>query len=160
MVKEANLPLNIKEGQKEEGSGVPDWTMQSTTDQPVHDPDRAQSRFAPTGTHGKGGKDTGKDRSKGGKQNEGKSFQEGKTKSKGKSTGSGRGSGQERSWQKGWGKRYHDATIEYIGTGVYGPEDAVWQILQANYPDQFNNAMTEFWQDERSGEWYVRWRHE
>ena len=145
VAKEANLPR----------------LEQDITDQPVQDPDRAQSRFAPTGTHGKGGKDTGKDRSTGGKQNEGKSFQEGKTKtkSKGRSTGSGRGSGQGRSWPKGRGKRYHDATIEYIGAGVYGPEDAVWSILQANYPDQFNNAMTEFWQDERS-EWYVRWRHE
>ena len=132
-----------------EGKGV--WRPrldQSSTDQPVQDPDRARSRFAPTGTV------------EAGKQNEGKSFQEGKTKSKGRSIGSGKDSGQGKSWQKGWGKRHHDATIEYIGTGVYGPEGAVWHILQANYPDQFNNAMTEFWQDEDSGEWYVRWRYE
>ena len=66
-----------------EGKGV--WRPrleQDTPDQQVQDPDRAQSRFAPTGTHGKGGKDTGKDRSKRGKQNEGKSSHEGKNKSK------------------------------------------------------------------------------
>ena len=145
---------------KPEAKGV--WRPRlepDTADQQVQDPDRAQSRFAPTSTHGKGGKETGKDRSKGGKHSEGKFFHEGKTKSKGKSTGSGRGFSQGGNWTKGKGKRYHDATIEYLSTGIYGPEDAVWYILQANYPDQFNNALTEFWQDDR-GEWFVRWRHE
>lgn len=153
-------PSGHQKGKTEEkGTWRPRLREQNTTDPQMHDPDHAQHRFTPTGTYGKGGKEKGKDKSKGGKHQEGKSYHEGKSKSKGKSSGSGKSSSQGSNWSKGRGKRYHDATIAYVQTGIYGNEDATRPRLRANYPDQYNNALTEFWQDDR-GEWFVRWRYE
>lgn len=116
----------------------------------------APSRFVSPDPQGKGGKDKsgkgkgGKDKSKGGKH------QEGKSKSKNKSTWSGKGDGGKYSGE--WGQRFHDDSIEYRQTGIFGEVEAVRDRLRGNYPDQYNNALTQFWQDRR-GEWFVRWRN-
>ena len=141
--------------QKGKAGGSRTWRpvlqTQSTSDQHAHDESHVSSRFASSGSHGKGGKDQGKDKTKGGKS---------RPKETGKPSGSGKGFDQGGSWSsKGKGNRYHGEQVAYLSTGIYGHVDTAWEQLQDAYPDQYNPAMTEFWQD-GYGDWLVRSRYD
>ena len=129
-------------------------------DMHVTDGSRAQSMFSSSGPYSQNTKGEGKNKGKEGKSRpKGK---EGKSQQKGKEhTGKGRGSHNEWRSNRGWGsskgERYHDDSVSYRATGVYGTREQTAYQLQRNYPDHYNDSLSEFLHSPEDDQWFVRW---
>ncbi len=125
----------------------------------VTDGSHAQSMFSSSSPYNQNVKGEGKNKDKEGKsRSKGK---EGKTQSKGKEY-SGKGSGYYDDWRsnRGWGSqkggRYHDANVSYRATNIYGTREQAEYQLQRNFPEHYNDTLSEFPHSPEDDQWFVR----